>query len=327
MQQMRQWWIVPGPVGGVAELRTVSVPDPGPGQVLLQITATGTSRGTLIGGATLRSDNPNAKPSPTGNEFAGRIAALGDRVHGWDVGTRVMGRGGACHAEYTVVDAAALMPVPEALSDVEAAAIPNVFVTAHNAMVTAAHLTGADSVLITAGSSGVGTAAVQIARHLGCGTILASTRSPAKAEALMALGATGVVDTSKDGWPDAMVEQHGTVDVVIDQVGGGLFPGLLRVMSLKGRYVSVGRNDGGKAEIDLDFLARQRLQLIGVTFRTRTSAEILACSKAFTDDLLPAFATGSLKPVLDRSFTFEDLPDAHAYMISNQQFGKIMLTL
>ncbi len=241
MQQMRQWWTVPGPHGGVPQLRTVPVPEPGPGQVLVKVAAAGTSRGALITGASLRTDNPNAKPSPAGNEFAGLIAAIGSGVTDWAIGDRVMGRGSGGQADYTLSDAAALMPVPVHLSDVEAAGIPNVFVTAHNAMLTAARLRGSDTVLITAGSSGVGTAAIQIARHLGCPTILASTRSSSKAEALMALGATGVIDTTNDDWPADLTNRHGTADVVIDQVGGGLFAGILQVMSLTGRYVSVGR--------------------------------------------------------------------------------------
>jgi NADPH2:quinone reductase len=263
---------------------------------------------------------------PSGNEFAGHIAAVGPGVSGWREGDRVMGRGRACQADYTLTPAAALMAIPNGLADEEAAAIPNVFVTAHDAIVTAAQAGEDDAVLITAGSSGVGTAAIQIARYLGCRSVLATTTSSAKAEALRSLGAVHVIDTSQEGWPTAITEAAGPVNAVIDQVGGGLFPGLLKAMALKGRYVSVGRNDGAHASIDLDLVARQRLHLIGVTFRTRSAEETLACSQRFAADLLPGFDSGALKPVLDRAFPLEQLPDAHAYMLSNAQFGKIVLT-
>ncbi len=322
---MRQWWTVPGPDGGVSELRDVPVPQPGPGEVLVKVAGAGVNRGELIGRAGLRSSNPNTRAVPSGNEFAGRVAAMGAGVTGWREGDRVMGRGRACQADYTLAPAEALMAVPAGLSDEQAAAIPNVFVTAHDAIVTAAEVRAGDAVLITAGSSGVGTAALQIVRYLGCHNVVATTTAPAKSEALRALGATHVADTSADGWSVALVDAVGPVDAVIDQVGGSLFPGLLEAMALKGRYVSVGRNDGAHAGIDLDLVARQRLHLIGVTFRTRTPAETLECSRRFAEDLLPAFGTGSLKPVLDRTFALEQLPDAHAYMLSNAQFGKIVL--
>ena len=326
MQQMRQWWVVPGLDGGVSELRTVVIPDPGLGQVLVRISAAGVNRGELIGRVGLCSTNPNARATPTGNEFAGTIAALGEGVSGWTIGASVMGRCQACHAEYTVADAAALMPTPAHLNDTEAAAIPNVFVTAHDAIVSATATSPNDTVLITAGSSGVGTAAIQIAKHLGCRQVLATTTTKAKTEGLTALGATGVIDTTSGGWPKELADRFGSVDVVIDQVGGGLFEGLLQTMAIKGRYVSVGRNDGAKAIIDLDLVARQRLKLIGVTFRTRSAVEALACSTRFAQELLGAFTPNGLQPVLDRCFPLADLPAAHAYMISNSQIGKIVIT-
>ncbi len=155
--------------------------------------------------------------------------------------------------------------------------------------------------------------------------MLATTRSPRKAAALLALGATAVIDTSADDWPARLVNDHGPVAAVIDQVGGSLFPGLMGVMGLAGRYVSVGRNDGTVSSIDLDLLARNRLTLIGVTFRTRSPAEALACSQRFASDLLPAFSTGQLRPVVDRTFPLSQLPQAHAYMAGDAQIGKVLL--
>ncbi len=325
MSRMHQWWVVPGADGGELERREVEIPHPGPGQVLVAIRGAGVNRGEIIGRAALRTTDPTARSRPSGIEFAGVIAAIGDGVMGWSVGNRVMGRGAACHAEYSVVDASALMRIPGHLSDAEAAAIPNVFVTAHDALVTAAGMRANDAVLISAGSSGVGTAAIQIARYLGARLVAATTRSPAKASALMGIGATHIVDTTAADWAEQARRVSGGIDVVIDLVGGSLFPGLLATMAVGGRYISVGRNDGRHSTIDLDWVALNRLSLIGVTFRTRTPQEAFVCSQRFVTDLLGAFEAGRLRPVLDRAFALDDLPSAHAYMLANNQFGKIIL--
>jgi len=321
---MRQWWVVPGPDGAEVELRNVADPEPAKDQVLVRIAGAGVNRGELIAGRAMRADNPRARPYPSGIELAGVVETVGSTVIGWSQGDRVMARGTACHAELAVVDAAALMPTPPSIEDTTAAAIPNVFVTAHDALVTTANVTAADTVLITAGSSGVGTAALQIGRHLGA-TTLATTRSPEKAEQLRGLGADHVVETWADDWHLGLLEEHGPVTCVVDQVGGRLFPGLLRALDVLGRYVTVGRNDGPSSTIDLDLVARNRLTLIGVTFRTRSQAEANACSQRFADDLLPLFDTGELQPVIDRTFPLDDLPGAHAYMRTDAQVGKIVL--
>src|SRR4029434_10598409 len=162
--------------------------------------------------------------------------------------------------------------MPEPLPSPAAAALPNVVVTAHDALVTNAALTAGESVLITAGSSGVGTVAIQIARLRGATPVIATTRSPGKAAALRALGASDVIDTTQATWPAAVRALRGQgVEVVIDQVGGRLFPGLLQAMALCGRYVSVGRNDGPVSEIDLDLMARKRLRLLARTLLRRAT--------------------------------------------------------
>jgi NADPH2:quinone reductase len=321
---VKQWWAVPGEIGAVPELRDVLVPTPGFGEVLVRMAGAGVNRGELMFNRLLKIDNPKARAVRSGIEIAGVIETLGDGVDGWSLGDRVMARGSACHAEAALVDAGALMPSPVGLSDVEAAAIPNVFVTAHDAIVTVAGVTAEDTVLITAGSSGVGTAAIQIVKHVGA-TAIATTRSSAKAAALVDLGADHVFDTSSPDWLSSMVDQIGSVTCVIDQVGGDLFPDLLSALRVHGRYVSVGRNAGSVSTIDLDLVARNRLTLIGVTFRTRSPIEALECSRRFAANLLSSFESGVLRPVVDRTFDLDDLPGAHEYMRSNAQIGKILL--
>ena len=324
---MKAWFTVPGPEGAKFELRDTPDPAPGPGQVVVAVRAAGTNRGELIRGA--QATNPAATPARAGGEFAGEIVALGEGVTGWKVGDRVMGRTAGSYAERVAASQRALMRIPEGLSWAEAAAIPNVFVTAHDALVTNAAVAAGESVVVTAGPSGVGTAAIQIARHLGANPVLATTRSPAKAAALRGLGAHQVVNTREAGWVDAVVGATAGrgVDVIIDHVGGPMLADNIQTLALKGRLVSVGRNAGRVGDCDLDEVARKRARIIGVTFRTRTPEESLACSERFAAHLLGAFEGGALKPVLDRTFPFARLADAHAYMLSDAQTGKIVLAI
>jgi NADPH:quinone reductase len=321
----KQWWVVPGPEGGKNELRRVDDCLPAASEVRVKIKASSVNRGELMSRALMVSTNPKVKPMPAGIEFAGLIDCIGANVDDWAEGDRVMARATACHAEYTLVEATALMKIPTGLSFESAAAIPNVFVTAHDAMVTQAEIQPQDSVLITAGSSGVGSAAIQIARHLGAKHIIATTRSSQKADRLKQLGATEVIDTTDPKWPEQVFDITTGINVVIDQVGGDLFADCLKTMAVRGRYVTVGRNAGSHSNLNLDLVAKQRLSLIGVTFRTRTKHEALACSTSFARDLLPAFDSGILKPVVDKTFALDELELAHRYMQSNQQIGKIVL--
>src|SRR5437867_10534028 len=203
---MKAWFTVPGPDGAKFELRDIPVPTAGAGRVLVKVHASGTNRGELIHGAALRSTTPAAAPTRSGSEFAGEIVAVGDGVSGYEPGDRVMGRAVGSYAEHVVAQARALMRMPDALSWSEAAAIPNVFVTAHDAIVTNAVTAPGESVMVTAGPSGVGTAAIQIARYIGANPVLATTRTPTKAAALRALGAHEVVDTREAGkWVDGVL--------------------------------------------------------------------------------------------------------------------------
>ncbi len=202
---MKAIFLVPGPDGGVFEHQDIPTPSPKAGEVLIKVHAAGTNRGELLGRAMFRSSNPALRPMRGGAEFAGEIAALGEGVNRWKTGERVMGRAPGSYAEFVAVDQSVLMRIPDSLSWAEAASIPNVFVTAHDAIVTAAQLKSGEGILVTAASSGVGTAAIQIARHLGANPVLATTRSAAKSDALTALGAHEVIDVSKSGWVDTVL--------------------------------------------------------------------------------------------------------------------------
>ncbi len=326
---MKALFTVPGPSGGIFEFRDIPTPAPGAGEVLVKVRASGTNRGELLARPLLRSDNPALRPMRSGGEFAGEIASLGEGVRGWSVGDRVMGRAIGSYAEFTVANQRALMRIPDGMAWAEAASIPNVFVTAHDAIVTNAQTRRGESMMITAGSSGVGTAAIQIACHLGASPVIATSRSPSKSAALHELGANEVIDPGKPGWVDAVMEATAKrgIDVIIDNVGGPMLADNIRALAIKGRLVSVGRNAGQVGDCNLDEVARKRVSIIGVTFRTRSLEESLICGERFAADLLDAFSSGALKPVLDRTFPFERIADAHAYMLSDAQIGKIVVTM
>ncbi|MGE3303858.1 MAG: zinc-binding dehydrogenase [Hyphomonadaceae bacterium] len=326
---MKAIYLTPGPAGGVFEMREAEKPAPPAGGVVVRVRATGLNRGELLFVGNFRSDNPALKPQPSGIEFAGEIAEIGAGVSGWRVGDRVMGRAPASYAEYVAAPAGQLMRAPEKLSWAELAAIPNVFVTAHDAIATAGALKPGETVLVTAGASGVGTASIRLAKFLKAGRVVATTRKADKAAGLKALGADDVIDVSKPDWPDAVMaltDKKGA-DLIVDSVGGPMLAGNVKALALQGRLVSVGRNGGNTGDCDLDQVAFKRASIIGVTFRTRTPQEAVACAQRFADDCLAALADGRLKPALDKAFAFDKLAEAHAYMRSDGQIGKIVLTL
>ena len=321
-------FLVPTRDGGVYEYREIPKPAPRGAQVLVKVQAAGTNRGELLARAAYRSSNPLLKAVPGGIEFAGEIVELGPDATGWHLGERVMGRGPGSYAEFVLAGSVQLMRIPQSLSWAEAASIPNVFVTAHDAIATNADLQADETVVITAASSGIGTAAIQLARLLGAKPVIATTRSAAKSAALTALGADLVIDTSRPGFLDqvrAATEKHGA-DVIIDSVGGPMLADNIDALAVRGRLVSVGRNAGDLGQCDLDQVALKRLNIIGVTFRTRTPQESFLCFERFAAACLEPFRLGKLKPVLDRTFPFDRIADAHAYMLSDGQVGKIVLT-
>jgi len=344
------------------EIGDVPTPAPGPGGVQIRVTAAALNHIDLW----LRNGLPAlpvSLPHVSGGDVCGVVSELGPGVApraGCAVGDRVLinpgiscGRCAACLsgrdnfcpdyrmigeqtwgglAEYLVVPAQNLVPAPRErvpLDDAQLAALPTTFMTVWQMLVERAQIRLGETVLVLAAGSGVGTAAIQIARYLEAGPVIATTRTPAKAAALRALGAHEVIDARDPGWVAAALRATGGrgVDVIIDHVGGPMLPGNVEALALEGRIVSVGRNAGRVGDCDLDEIARKRARIIGVTFRTRTPEESLACSERFAAHLLEAVAKGALKPVLDRTFPFERLPDAHRYMLSDAQTGKIVLVV
>ncbi len=323
MASMKAVQLVPGPNGADVVIADVPVPVPAQGEVLVQVHAAALNRGELVTRAKLRS----GKPQANGIEFAGTITDTGPGVDPGCIGRRVMGHWRAGQAEFVAVDPRLLVPVPDRLDWVQAAAWLNVFTTAHDALVTNARLQRGESVLINAAGSGIGTAALQIARLLGAEPVLGSTRSATRRDKLGAFGMQVGIDAADAQWPQAVLQATGGrgVDVILDNVGPDALGGNLACIALKGRLVSVGRLGAEKGEIDMDLLAVKRATLIGVTFRTRTLEERAACLQRCAEDLLPALADGKIAPVLDRTFPMADIARAHEYLASDSHLGKVVL--
>ncbi|WP_416062246.1 zinc-binding dehydrogenase [Rhodococcus indonesiensis] len=320
---MRAARIVGEPAGGKVTVLEVPCPEPGPDEVLVRVKASALNRGEILQAGRVTSGDP----VPIGVEFAGEVEQVGARVSRWRVGDRVMGHGTGGQAEYVVAAPLALMPVPDNVSWVQAAAFPNVFITAHDALITNARMQPGESVLVNAASSGIGLAAIRIAQAMGAGRIVATTRSNDKADRLKTLGLDCVVNVSThDQVAEVSAATEGAgVDVIIDSVGGTVFESNLECLAVQGRLVNIGRLGSATASIDLNALWLKRLQLIGVTFRTRTETERLECVQAAARDLMTPLAAGLLNTPIDRTYQLGDIAAAHEYMKTDQHFGKIVL--
>jgi len=322
---VRSALIIPGVEGGHIEIRDLPVPLPEAGQVLVRVRASGLNRGEIGQVKALRS----GAPASIGVEFAGEVASVGSGVTTWREGDRVMGHGRGGQAQYTIADTRALMRVPAKLSWIEAASFPNVFVTAHDAVVTNGELQGGEAVLVNAASSGIGLAAIQIASLRGANPVIATTRSARKAQKLKEYGVDVAIDTARQSQVDEVMRATDGrgVDVIIDCVGGTVFEANLASLAVKGRLINIGRLGSSTAQFDITQLWLKRLKLIGVTFRTRSEEERLACVEACARDLLGPLADGKLRWPIDRTFPLAELAEAHAYMERDGHFGKIVITI
>ncbi|QQX85546.1 zinc-binding dehydrogenase [Cupriavidus necator] len=315
--------VVPGPEGGKVEVQDIPVPVAAAGQVLVRVRAAGLNRGEINQAKELRLGNTIT----TGVEFAGEIAEVGEGVSGWRKGDRVMGHGRGCQAEYVVADPMALIPVPDGLSWIDAAAFPNVFITAHDALVTNGRLVAGESVLVNGASGGVAMAAIQIASLMGARPVIASSRSAAKLDKISQFGVDVGIDASQDDQVEVVLQatDNKGVDIIIDTVGGPVFEANMKSLAIKGRLVNIARLGSATAQIDLAQLWLKRLQLIGVTFRTRTEQERLECIQACARDMLPFLRAGRVRLPIDRTFAMTDIDAAHTYMKQDQHVGKIVL--
>ena len=329
---MRAIVIIPDEQSGTLALRDAPDPTPGPQELLIRVKATALNRADL---AQRRGRYPAAVTAADsglaigGLEAAGEVIGMGASVAGFAEGDRVMAMCGGGYAELATVDYRLALHVPERLSWEEAASIPVAYMTEHNALITNGQLQAGESVFINAASSGVGVAALQLAKLFGARPVIGSSGVAQKLEALADWGMDVGINYQTENVGDALLAatQGEGVDVIIDHVGASHLADHLRGMALKGRLVSVGRLGGGKHEIDLDLIAARRLHLIGVTFRTRTLEERIEIAQGCGEAILPALADGRLRPCIDRVFPLNEVAEAQGYLASNAQIGKIVLTI
>jgi NADPH2:quinone reductase len=313
--------------GGPEVLTAREVPDPvpGPDEVLVAITGSAVNRADVLQRMGLYPGPPGEHEIP-GMEYAGRVAAVGARVTAWSVGDEVMGIvGGGAYAEKVCAHERQVLPVPPELGLADAAAVPEVFITAYDALVVQGGLTSGRTALVHAGASGVGTAAIQLARSIGARIVV--TASTGKVEACQALGADLVVDYTRDDFVEAVEAFTGGkgVDVVIDVIGGDYVDRNLRCAGVTGRVIQVGLMGSGVANVSVGMLLQKRLQLIGTVLRARPLEEKIAVTQRFRAEVLPRFADGSLSPVIDSRYRLDDVADAHRRMEANENVGKLLL--
>lgn len=315
----------------VLTLGDIEIRDPGPGQVLVEVAAAGLNRADILQRRGLYPAPPGAMADVPGLEYAGTVAATGEGVTQARPGDPVMGivAGGAM-ATHLLVHERELMFVPAGMSLERAAAIPEAFVTAYDALLQARAELG-DRVLIHAVGSGVGTAAVQLARQAGLHTI-GTSRSQEKLDACVELGlhrpvlvATGG-DRAGQFSGQVLAHTHGAgVQIILDTVGAAYLAQNLGALATGGRMVLIGLLGGASASAPLGMLLQKRCTLIGTVLRSRALEEKAALAQRFGQRIVPLFTTGALAPVIDTLMPMADIASAHQRMERNETFGKIVL--
>lgn len=313
--------------GGPEVLQVMEVPEPlpGPGEVLVDVVSSALNRADLLQRMGLY-PGPQMEHEVPGLEFAGRVSAVGEGVTRWSEGDEVMGiTGGAAHAERLVVHADQAVRVPVGTPLEMAGALPEVFITAWDALVLQGGLREGGTALVHAGASGVGTAAIQLCGMLGATVVV--TASAGKVARCVELGADRAVDYASQDWVSVVAEATDGrgADVVLDVIGGDYLDRNADALAVGGTIMQVGLMGGGKATFGLGKLLSKRARLVGTTLRARSLEEKVALSRAFEDRVVPGFEDGSLQVVVDRRYPLADIAEAHAYMETNASVGKIAL--
>jgi NADPH:quinone reductase len=311
----------------VLTIREVPDPAPGPEEVVVEVVATALNRADLLQRLGRYPGPPMPQEIP-GMELAGRVVAAGERARAWSVGAEVMGIvGGGAYAERIAVHERQLLPVPTSVGVADAAAIPEVWITAWDALVVQGGLTSGRVALVHAGASGVGSAAIQVARAIGARVVV--TASTGKVAACRDLGADAVVDYTSDDFVAAAKEATGGagVDVVLDVIGGDYLTRNLDALRVGGTIVQVGVMGDAMATFPLGLLLPKRATLVGTVLRARPLEEKIAVTQRFGREVWPLFDAGRARPVIDRRFALDDIADAHRHMEANANVGKILVDI
>jgi len=315
--------------GGIENLEMREVPDPQApdgDQILIRVRAAGLNRADLLQRRGLYPPPPGYSPNIPGLEFAGEIESVGDSVDDYKKGDRVFGiTAGEAQAEFLLIDSSLVAEIPDNLNFAEAAAVPEAFITAHDAVFAQARLKEGESLLIHAVGSGVGLAALQLAKANGAETF-GTSRTTDKLERCRPFGLAHAIAASDGNFIEALLKltDGSGVDVILDLVGGAYFEQNLQSLKTKGRLMLVGTTSGSKAEIDLSIVMRKRAKIVGTVLRARPTDEKADAVQRFSDEVVPLLATGKVRPNVDRVFSVGEVQEAHAYLESNESFGKVI---
>ena len=311
------------------EIREVeNPPQPNGKEVLVRVHASGLNRADIL---QRQGFYPAPKGFPErilGLEFAGEVAEIGDKVTNFKIGMRVFGiTAGGAQAEFLLTEESQLAKIPANLSFTQAAAIPEAFITAADAIFTQANLREDETLLIHAVGSGVGLAALQLAKAKNIKTI-GTSRTADKLEKCLQIGLDEAILTDeKVKFAEIIKEKCGGVDVILDLVGANFFNENLESLNLKGRLILVGLTSGRTAEFNLGTALTKRAKIIGTVLRVRPAHEKAEATQNFIAEVLPLFESGKIKPNIDRVFKMEEIKTAHEYLESNESFGKVVLEI
>ncbi len=320
--------------GGVEGLDIRDVPDAPPAtldRVRVRVRAAGLNRADILQRLGRYPAPPGYPQEIPGIEFAGEVESIGDEVRDWKVGDRVFGIiGGGGQAEFVTAPSNHLARVPDNPDWAQAAAVPEVFMTAHDALFTQCGVSTGEHVLIHAAGSGVGTSAIQLVRATGA-FAHGTSRTADKLERAQEFGLNHsfVVDEDPNAFVAAVREWTGDagVNVVLDLVGSAYLRANLESLAIKGRLIFVGTTSGSKAEIDYGIVMSKRLQIMGTSLRTRSPEEKATATRLFAEQVAPLLASGQVRPVVDRVFKMKDVRAAHERIESNETFGKVVLMI
>ena len=311
------------------EIREVPRPEPKANEVLVRVRASGLNRADLGVTAGHRHGSMGGAGTIVGLEWAGEVAEVGAEVTGIRAGDRVMCSGSGGYAEYAVCDWGRVSIIPaNNMTFAQAATLPVALQTMHDALVTNGRLKPGESVLIQGASSGVGLMGLQIAKLKGAKLVMGSSTDSTRRARLKEFGADIAIDTKSPGWPDEVLKATGGsgVDLIVDQVSATVVNQNMRAAAVLGRIVNVGRLGGARGEFDFDLHALRRIDYIGVTFRTRSLAEVREIVRRMRLDLWSDVEAGRLHLPIDRTFPLDEAAAAQAHMRANAHFGKIVLT-
>jgi putative PIG3 family NAD(P)H quinone oxidoreductase len=304
-------------------------PEPAPGEVLVRVRGAGLNRADLAQRAGFYPAPPGAPVDIPGLEFAGEVVGHGSGVDAPPRGTRVFGVvGGGAQAELLAVPVGQCAPVPDRLDAVEAGGVPEAFVTAHDALVTLSDAAAGETVFIPAVGSGVGTAALQLAKALGL-TVVGSARTRTKLERSESLGLDHALLAPREIDPSAFAQEIaaaiGPVDVALDLVGGAYLTAEIRAAALRGRIVLIGNLAGTRAEVEISQIMVKRLRITGTVLRPRSVEEKARATAAFVRDVVPRLADGAIDPIVARVLPLAQAEAAYDLLARDEVFGKVVL--